>query len=121
MSLNYKTAQHHGLTWVVISTKERETTYGGRHFFAVGRDCDGFTLFEHAERVSEGGQAKLIGRKFERLQNGMVLASEIKHLVETGEKLPTDCRPPWEIDEDRFRALRPPQTRIAFRGARYVY
>jgi hypothetical protein len=121
MSRNYKTANHYGLTWVIHGPKERETTHGGRHFYAVGRDCDGFNLFEHDEPVGERGNAKLIGRKFERLQNNMTLAAEIKRLVEADEKLPTDCRPPWEIDEDRFRALQPAQTRIAFRGARYVY
>lgn len=99
-----KTATIDGVTFTIISGRERSTTFEARHFFAVGRNCAGYTLFEHDQDIAVTGQAKQIGRKFERLLDTKALVLEIKALVLTGKTLPTDCRPPWEINEPAFRA-----------------
>lgn len=99
-----KTATVDGVTFTIISGRERSTTFEVRHFFAIGRNIAGYTLFEHDQDIAVTGQAKQIGRKFERLLDTKALVVEIKRLVLTGDKLPADRRPPWEIDEPRFRA-----------------
>jgi hypothetical protein len=113
MKRDFKNVKSYGLPFIVHSSRERETTIEGRHFFVIGRNSHGWTLFEHDRSIGEHGQAKPIGRKFERIANTMALVAEIRRLVETGERLPSDCRPPWEIDEPRFRALLPVETRYA--------
>uniref|UniRef100_A0AAU6W2E9 Uncharacterized protein n=1 Tax=Pseudomonas phage Touem01 TaxID=3138548 RepID=A0AAU6W2E9_9VIRU len=96
-----KTVRVKGLEFTVHSSRERSCAVGGRHFFAVGRNCAGWTLFEHAESIVETATA-CIGRKFEPLADSEDLVTEIRRLVETGDKLPADRRPPWQIDADYF-------------------
>lgn len=96
-----KTVTRYGMTFTVISSRERLAEAGGRYFLCTGRDCDGWTLFEHDSDLLETGSAKLTGRKFERLENTQALAAEINRLLATGEKLPSDVRPPWIIDQAR--------------------
>ncbi|WP_443698610.1 hypothetical protein [Pseudomonas sp.] len=43
------------------------------------------------------------GDMFDHLLDTEALVVEIKRLVDTGEQLPTDISPPWEIDVDRFK------------------
>ena len=94
-----------GLVFTRLSSRERAITFEGRHFFCIGRDSAGWTLFEHEFSIVESTQGvRRIGRKFERLADSEELVAEILRLVETGEKLPTDFRPPWEIDEPRHAA-----------------
>lgn len=96
-----KTVTRYGMTFAVISSRERCVSVDGRHFFCAGRDCDGWTLFEHDSDLVRTGSSKLIGRKFERVENTQALVAEIRRLLATGEKLPTDVRPPWVIDKAR--------------------
>lgn len=96
-----KTVTRYGMTFTVISSRERLASAGGRFFLCTGRDCDGWTLFEHDSDLLETGSAKLIGRKFDRLENTQALATEINRLLATGDKLPSDVRPPWIIDQAR--------------------
>lgn len=96
-----KTVTRYGMTFAVISSRERCVSVGGRHFFCAGRDCDGWTLFEQDGDLLLTGSAKLIGRKFERIENTQALVAEIQRLLATGEKLPADVRPPWVIDKAR--------------------
>jgi ribosomal protein L32 len=98
-----KTVVTGGLTFTIHSSRERSCTVGDRHFFAIGRNCAGWTLFEHAESIVEQS-TRCLGRKFERLLDTEALVVEIKRLVESGEHLPTNISPPWEIDADRFKA-----------------
>lgn len=94
-----------GLVFTRLGSRERAITVEGRHFFCIGRDSAGWTLFEHESSIVESTQGvRRIGRKFERLADSEELVAEILRLVETGEKLPTDFRPPWEIDEPRHAA-----------------
>ncbi len=99
-----KTVKSGGLEFTVLSSRERCCTLGGRYFFCIGRNISGWTLFEHDQDITMHGQCRSIGRKFERLLDTKALVAEIQRLVETGDKLPTDCRPPWEIDEARHYA-----------------
>lgn len=99
----YKRVRTAGMVFTVMSSRERATTLDGRHFFCIGRDCAGWTLFEHNQSLAMHGTAHCIGRKFERLADTEDLVAEIRRLVEAGEKLPTDRRPPWEICEARHR------------------
>lgn len=92
-----------GMVFTRLSSRERAITVEGRHFFCIGRDSAGWTLFEHAEDITAVA-TPVLGRKFERLADSEELVAEILRLVETGEKLPTDRRPPWEIDEPRHAA-----------------
>lgn len=96
-----KTVTRYGMTFTVISSRERCVSVDRRHFFCAGRDCDGWTLFEHDSDLLRTGSSKLIGRKFERIENTQALVAEIQRLLATGEKLPTDVRPPWVIDKAR--------------------
>lgn len=96
-----KTVTRYGMTFAVISSRERCVSVDGRHFFCAGRDCDGWTLFEHESDLLRTGSSKLIGRKFERIENTQAMVAEIQRLLATGEKLPTDVRPPWIIDKAR--------------------
>jgi hypothetical protein len=116
-----------GLEFTVHSSRERSCTLEGRYFYAMGRSCSGWTLFEHDSDIFDQ-PARPLGRKFERLLDTKALVAEIRRLVETGEKLPTNCRPPWEIDEARHResqaaleAQRPleKRQRVHDCGARY--
>ncbi len=102
----YRPVKMAGLVFTRLSSRERAITVEGRHFFCIGRDSAGWTLFEHDGSITdvEVGGVHSIGRKFERLADSEELVAEIRHLVETGEKLPTDRRPPWEIDEPRHAA-----------------
>lgn len=96
-----RTVTRYGMTFTVLSSHQRSVSVEGRHFFCTGRDCDGWTLFEKDHDIAQGGAAKLIGRRFERLQDTKALVAEIQRLVASGDKLPTDVRPPWVIDKDR--------------------
>ena len=91
-----------GLEFTVHSSRERSCTLEGRYFFAIGRNCAGWTLFEHDAALFEQ-PARPLGRKFERVADSEDLVTEIRRLVETGDQLPNDLRPAWEIDEERFR------------------
>lgn len=96
-----KSVTRYGMTFTVISSRERQVSVNGRHFFCAGRDCDGWTLFELEHDVVLQGNSKLIGRKFERIEHTQALVAEIQRLLTTGEKLPADVRPPWVIDKAR--------------------
>lgn len=98
-----KTVRCYGIEFTVHSSRERSCTVGDRHFFAIGRNCAGWTLFEHDQNIAANGQARCLGRKFDHLLDTEALVVEIKRLVLMGEQLPTDIRPPWEIDADRFK------------------
>lgn len=102
----YRPVKMAGMVFTRLSSRERAITVEGRHFFCIGRDSAGWTLFEHDGSITdvEVGGVHSIGRKFERLADSEELVAEIRRLVETGEKLPTNCRPPWEIDEPRHAA-----------------
>lgn len=99
----YRPVKMAGMVFTRLSSRERAVTVEGRHFFCVGRDSAGWTLFEHAEDIT-ATPTPILGRKFERLADSEELVEEIRRLVATGEKLPTDRRPPWEIDEPRHAA-----------------
>jgi hypothetical protein len=99
----YRPVKMAGMVFTRLSSRERAITVEGRHFFCIGRDSIGWTLFEHAEDLTAQATPAL-GRKFERLADSEELVAEIRRLVETGEKLPIDRRPPWEIDEPRHAA-----------------
>lgn len=96
-----KSVTRYGMTFTLLSSRERSVSIEGRHFFCAGRDCNGWTLFEKEHDIVVAGQTRLIGRKFERIQNTKALVAEIQRLIATGEKLPTDVRPPWVIDKER--------------------
>lgn len=96
-----------GLVFTRLSSRERAISVEGRHFFCIGRDSAGWTLFEDDNSIAAVGTetaVRSIGRKFERLADSEELVAEIRRLVATGEKLPTNCQPPWEIDEPRHAA-----------------
>lgn len=99
-----KLVTREGMQFKVCSSRERCAEINGRHFFCIGRDADGWTLFEHDQDITVTGSARALGRKFERLLNTKALVAEIRRLAETGEHLPADCRPPWEIDAARHEA-----------------
>ncbi|ATI15696.1 hypothetical protein [Bordetella phage vB_BbrM_PHB04] len=99
-----KTVTREGLQFKVMSSRERVAELGGRHFYCIGRDADGWTLFEHDQDITVHGSATPLGRRFERLLDTKALVAEIRRLVETDEVLPADCRPPWEIDARRHDA-----------------
>lgn len=99
-----KLVTREGLQFKVMSSRERGAELGGRHFFCIGRDADGWTLFENDQDITVTGIATPLGRKFERLLDTKALVAEIRRLVETGQRLPTDTRPPWEIDAARHDA-----------------
>lgn len=99
----YKTVKSSGMQFTIHGSRERSTVQGGRFFHALGRDSVGWTLFEHSADLVVEGSVPIIGRKFERLLDTKSLVAEITRLVEAGEKLPTDLRPPFEIDEARHR------------------
>lgn len=102
----YRPVKMAGMVFTRLSSRERAITVEGRHFFCIGRDSAGWTLFEHDGSITdvEVGGVHSIGRKFERLADSEELVAEIRRLVATGEKLPTNCQPPWEIDEPRHAA-----------------
>jgi hypothetical protein len=104
----YRPVKMAGMVFARLSSRERAVTAEGRHFFCVGRDSAGWTLFEHDGSITDekavAGGVRSIGRKFERLADSEELVEEILRLVEKGEHLPNDRRPPWEIDEPRHAA-----------------
>lgn len=99
----YKHVKACGMVFTVHGSRERSTVQGGRFFHAIGRNIAGWTLFEHSADLPIHGSVPIIGRKFERLLDSKALVDEINRLVATGERLPTDLRPPFEIDEARHR------------------
>lgn len=101
----YRPVKMAGMVFTRLSSRERAVTVEGRHFFCIGRDSAGWTLFEHDGSIVESTEGvRSIGRKFERLADSEELVEEIQRLVATGEQLPNDRRPPWEIDEPRHAA-----------------
>lgn len=102
----YRPVKMAGMVFTRLSSRERAITVEGRHFFCIGRDSAGWTLFEDDGSIVDPNSTGVrpIGRKFERLADSDELVAEIRRLVATGEKLPTDRRPPWEIDEPRHAA-----------------
>jgi hypothetical protein len=100
----YKQITSGKMLFTIHGSRERSTVLGGRFFHAIGRNTIGWTLFEHGADLPEHGSVPIIGRKFERLLDTKALVAEINRLVSTGERLPTDLRPAFEIDEVRHRA-----------------
>jgi hypothetical protein len=98
-----RTVKAAGMTFTLHGSRERSTVLGDRFFHAVGANSIGWTLFENQADIVTAGSVIMTGRKFERLLDTKTLAKEITRLVETGERLPNDLRPPFEIDEARHR------------------
>lgn len=98
-----RTVKAGGLTFTIHGSRERSTVLGGRFFHAIGTNSTGWTLFENETDITTTGSTVMLGRQFERVLDTKALAKRIMQLVETGERLPTDLRPPFEIDEARHR------------------
>lgn len=115
---SFKVVTRYGMEFTVLSERERMASLGDRHFYCKGRDCDGWTLFEFSHGPHHRGGSKILGRKFEYLDNTQSLVEEIRRLVEISERLPTDVRPPWVIDKQRYNAMARPRIARSYAALR---
>lgn len=79
-----------GVVFKTLTRYERTATVDGRHFFAIGSNGRGYTLFEHDADITTAGRCRCIGRRPQRLDSTAALAAEILRLVGSKMTLPPD-------------------------------